>query len=101
MQQILSAQAQEGMILARDVMIDEDRVLCGKGTVLTISLIERLAKMDIVKITVEGHPIHEPREKSLKEELQDIKDRFSKVKNVPPLMYIKKKLMKKMVESRS
>ena len=100
MQQILSAQAKEGMVLAKDVMTPEDRVLCGKGTVLTESLLDRLEKMDIVHITVEGHPVEIPGEKSLKEELRDIEARFSKVKKVPPLMYIKKRIMQKMIESR-
>ena len=100
MQQILSAQAEEGMVLAKDVMTPEDRVLCGKGTVLTDSLLDRLEKMDIVYITVEGHPVEIPGEKSLKEELRDIEERFSKVKKVPPLMYIKKRIMQKMIESR-
>ena len=49
MQQILSAQAKEGMVLAKDVMTPEDRVLCGKGTLLTASLLDRLEKMDIVQ----------------------------------------------------
>ena len=100
MQQILSAQAKEGMVLAKDVMTPEDRVLCGKGTLLTASLLDRLEKMDIVQITVEGHPVKIPGEKSLKAELRDIEERFSNVKEVPPLMYIKKRIMQKLIESR-
>ncbi|NOX24613.1 MAG: hypothetical protein GXP59_00545 [Deltaproteobacteria bacterium] len=100
MQQILSAQAGEGMVLAKDVMISEDRVLCGKGTVLTTALIDRLAKMDIMHITVEGHPVEISGEKSLKEELRDIESRFSQVTQVPPLMFIKKILRQKMMSSR-
>lgn len=100
MQQILSAQAKEGMILAKDVMTPEDRVLCGKDTVLTNAVIDRLAKMDIMHITVQGHPVKVQGEKTLKEELRDIEARFSKVTKVPPLMYIKKKLMQKMIASR-
>jgi hypothetical protein len=88
------------MILAKDVMISDDRVLCGKGTVLTTALIDRLAKMDIMHITVDGHPLEIPGEKSLKEELHDIESRFSLVTQVTPLMFIKKILMQKMVSSR-
>ena len=100
MQQILSMQAKEGMVLAKDVMTPEGRVLCGKGTALTSSLLDRLEKMDIVHITVEGHPVEVPGEKTLKQELQAVEERFSNVTKIPPLMYIKKRIMEKLVESR-
>ena len=100
MQQILSSQAKEGMILAKDVMTPDDRVLCGKGTVLTAVLLDRLIKMDIIQITVEGHPVKVAGEKSLQEELADIEARFSLVTKVPPLMDIKKRLQQKMIDSR-
>lgn len=100
MQQILTLQAKDKMVLAKDVMTPEGRVLCGKGTVLTISLIERILKMDIVQVTVEGHPISTPGEKTLQEELQEIEERFSEVNSVPPLVYLKKRIMKKLVDSR-
>ena len=100
MQQILVLQAKEGMVLAKDVMTEEGRVLCGKGTKLTGALISRFEKMDIVKITVEGHPVKDPNEKPLKEQLRDVEARFANVTKIPPLMYIKKRIMKKMVESR-
>jgi hypothetical protein len=101
MQQILSGQAKEGMILAKDIEIEGGRILCGKGTVLTASLIDRLLKMDIFNITVEGHPVEIEGEKSLQQELRDMEDRFSQVKGIPPLMYIKKCLMKRLIASRS
>ena len=100
-QQILSAQAKEGMILAKDVETPEGRVLCGKGTILSANLVERLLKMDISHVTVEGHPIEVPGEKTLKEELQLLEARFKNVKHIPPLTYIKKRLMKKLIASRS
>ena len=100
MQQILTLQAKEGMVLAKDVVTAENRVLCGKGTILTSTLVERFHKMDIVQLTVEGHPISSPGEKTLQEELQDIEARFSEVNKVPPLAYLKKRIMKKLVESR-
>ena len=100
MQQILTLQAKEGMVLAKDVLDGEGRVLCGKGTELTAALIGRFERMEIVKITVEGHPVAEPGEKSLKEQLRDVEARFANVTKIPPLMYIKKKIMKKMIDSR-
>jgi hypothetical protein len=99
-QQILCEQAREGMVLAKDIMTPEGRVLCGKGTPLTASLLERLARMDMVHVTVEGHPVEVPGEKTLKQELQETEDRFSNVTTIAPLMYIKKRLMQKLVESR-
>lgn len=100
MQQILTVQAKEGMVLAKAVMTPENRVLCGKDTTLTSTLIERFLKMDIVHLTVEGHPVSTPGEKSLQEELQEVEARFSDVNKIPPLAYLKKRIMKKMVESR-
>ncbi len=100
MQEILSAQADEGMVLAKDVETPEGRILCGKGTVLAATMIDRFHKMDIMRIVVEGHPVEVKGEKSLKEELQDMEKRFSRVKDTPPLMYLMKRLMKKKVESR-
>lgn len=100
MQQILTLQAKEGMTLGKDVMTPEGRVLCGKGTPLTTSLIERFLKMEIVQLTVEGHPLATPGEKSLREELLEIEERFSEVSKVPPLVYLKKRLMKRVVDAR-
>lgn len=100
MQQILTLQAKEGMVLAKDVTTPEGRVLCGKGTVLTQSLLDRFRKMELAQLTVDGHPVAMPGEKSLQEELQEIEERFSEVKTVPPLVYLKKRLMHKLVAAR-
>lgn len=88
------------MVLAKDVQTPEGRTLCGKGTVLTEAMIARFVKMDISHIAVEGHPVQVAGEKSLKEELVDIEKRFSRVKHVPPLMFLKKRIMERMVASR-
>lgn len=88
------------MVLARDVETPEGRILCGKGTQLSESLLDRLRKMDIIHLTVEGHPVQEPGEKSLEEELRDIEERFSRVKHIPPLMFIKKRIMELTIASR-
>jgi hypothetical protein len=100
MQKILTAQAAEGMVLARDVETPDGRILCGKGTELTASLLERLRKMEISHIAVEGHPVQEPGQKSLQEELQQIEERFSRVKHIPPLMYLKKRIMERTAAAR-
>ncbi len=101
MQKILIAQSAEGMVLAKDVETPEGRVLCGKGTTLDSGLIERLQRMEISHITVEGHPVAVDGEKSLKEEVHDLEVRFSKVTKIPPLMYLKKRLRELLIASRS
>ncbi|MEW6520961.1 MAG: hypothetical protein AB1461_16270 [Thermodesulfobacteriota bacterium] len=100
MQQILSLQAAEGMVLAKDVLTADGRILCGRGTTLTVTIIERIRKMDIGHITVEGHPVQVEGEKTLEQELQDIEKRFSRVKHVPPLMYLKKRIMQRKAAGR-
>ncbi len=100
MQEILSLQAQEEMVLARDVMTPDGRVLCGKGTPLTTSIINRILKMEISHIAVEGHPIEIEGEKSIEEELADIQKRFSRVTHIKPLQYIKQRLMHRLVNAR-
>ncbi len=100
MQEILTSQAAEGMILAHDVMTPEGRVLCGKGTELSANLIDRLERMDITHIAVKGHPVTVPGEKTLKEEIEDLDERFAKVEEILPLMYLKRKLLEKIIAAR-
>ena len=100
MQQILSMQAAEGMVLGKDVLTADGRILCGKGTTLTPTIIERIKRMDISYITVEGHPVPVEGEKTLEQELRDIEERFSRVKHVTPLMYLKKRIMQRKAASR-
>ena len=101
MQDILTNVAAEGMVLAKDVLTPEGRVLCGKGTVLSDSLIERLKKMEISHVLVEGHPVQVEGEKTLEEELRDIDVRFSRVEKIAPLMYLKKRIKERAVAARS
>lgn len=101
MQRILLAQAGEGMILAKEILNPEGMVLCGAGTALSPALIGRLASMDVVDVTVEGHPVNIEGEKTLQEELQEIDLRFQRVEDIVPLMYLKKRMQAKLVASRS
>ncbi len=101
MQRILLAQAGPGMILAKEILNPEGMVLCGAGTALSPSLIERLASMDVVDVTVEGHPVNIEGEKTLQEELLEIDLRFRRVEDIVPLMYLKKRIQAKLVASRS
>ena len=100
MQRILLAQTAPGMILAKEIFNPDGMVLCGAGTTLTPSLIERLASLDVVDVTVEGHPVIIEGEKTLHEELREIDLRFHRVEDIAPLMYLKKRIQAKMVASR-
>ena len=101
MQRILLAQAGPGMTLAKEILNPEGLVLCGAGTALSPALIERLAGMDIVDVTVEGHPVNIEGEKTLQEELQEIDLRFHRVEAIPPLMFLKKRIQAKLTAARS
>lgn len=77
------------MVLARDVFRGDSPAgipICGKGTVLTDSLIARLEHLDVQSITVEGHPVWDDGDKSFDDMLKDLDLRFSKVKDDPLTM---------------
>ncbi|MDG4476238.1 hypothetical protein [Thiovibrio frasassiensis] len=100
MQRILIGQAGPGMVLGKEILNPEGMVLCGAGTPLTPALIERLINMDVVDITVEGHPVILGDEKTLQEELHEIDLRFQRVEDIAPLMYLKKRIQAKLAASR-
>jgi len=88
MQKIPLMRASSGMILARDVYRNESdspigMPVCGKGTELTATLIERLNHLDVKAVYVEGHPVWTEGEKTLDEMLNDLDKRFAKVLNDP------------------
>ncbi len=86
MQTIPIALAEPEMVLARDVRRTDNPQsppICGRGTTLSASLIERLKNLGIKSITVEGHPVVVEGEKTLDDLLADLDRRFSKLANVP------------------
>ncbi len=86
MQHIPLALAQEGMTLARDVVrssAPQGPPICGAGTVLTAVLIERLARMEISSVVVEGHPVVLEGEPSPDEQVAALDRRFSRVGDDP------------------
>jgi len=89
------------MVLAKEILNPDGMVLCGAGTALSEALIERLANMEVVDVTVEGHPVIIEGDKTLQEELQEIDLRFQRVEDMVPLMYLKKRIKAKLVASRS
>lgn len=93
MQKILLEQAADGMVLARDIVTGEGRVLCGRGTALSTGLLDRLRRMDITTVTVEGHPVVDPQNTPPEQQIAEIEMRFSGVTDIPMLMHIKKRLI--------
>ncbi len=102
MQTIPIALAGPEMVLARDVRRNENPQvppICGRGTILTESLIERLVNMGIKVVTVEGHPVAVEGEKTLEDLLADLDHRFSKVANVPLMGRLKEIYRKNIIRS--
>ncbi len=86
MQKIPIVLAESGMVLARDIVRGDNPggpPICGKGTELTDSLIERLKRMGVSKIAVQGHPVWMEGDKTLDEVLADLDKRFAKVADDP------------------
>jgi len=86
MQKIPLMRAAAGMVLARDVFRNDSPVgmpICGKQTVLTDALIARLDHLDVQAVYVEGHPVWEDGDRSLKDMLTELDRRFEKVRNDP------------------
>lgn len=69
------------MVLAKEASTEDGRVLCGPGTELTAEIIDRLARSGISAVSVEGHPVKLPGEKSLSQRIKDLDARFAKVKD--------------------
>jgi hypothetical protein len=57
MQKIPLSLAKPGMIFAKPVLRDNGLVLVAEHTELSESLLERLTRMEIETITVQGHPV--------------------------------------------
>ncbi|HUU50618.1 MAG TPA: hypothetical protein VMW81_06645 [Nitrospinota bacterium] len=99
MQKIPLDMAKSGMKLAKDVLTDNGRVLCGQGTELTDSLLLRLDNLGIESITVEGFPVPMPGEevKPLEVLIEELEERFKMVTSEPLLMEIKEILKKQLI----
>jgi len=90
MQKIPLKRATPGMRLAKPVVNNRGMTLCGAGTKLTEDTIDRLVRMDVKQITVEGHPIDTGKEeKSPDQMLHELEGRFKGVKEDPLMKKIK------------
>jgi hypothetical protein len=80
------------MVLAREVRRADNPLgppICGKGTELSESLIERLKNLGVKSLTVEGCPVEMEGMKGLDELLADLDRRFCKVADVPLMQKLK------------
>jgi hypothetical protein len=69
------------MVLARDIFKNDSpsgMPICGKGTVLSDSLINRLQQMGVQSLYVEGHPVWQEGDRGIDEQLDELDKRFSK-----------------------
>jgi len=92
MQNIPISLAAPGMVVAMEIRNSEDSgsmTICGKGVKLSESLIERLRRMGIQSVTVEGHPVTVDGETSLEEMLDALDKRFNRVANDPLMMKVR------------
>ncbi len=101
MQRIPIALARQGMKLAKEVRDGDGKVLCGVSVELSSSTIERLARSGVHAVTVEGHPVKLPGEKSLSEQIRDLEYRFSRVKDDPVLRAVSKTIAEHLIEAYS
>ncbi len=86
MQNIPISYAAAGMVLAKEIKLDDNPAsspICGKGITLTDSLISRLMSMGVQSVIVEGHPVRLEGEKTLEETLEILDKRFAKVSEDP------------------
>ncbi len=98
MQRLPLSYIKPGMKTYEEVIDANGRVLCGKGVELTENHIKRFENFGVNFVTVEGNPVKLPWEKSLKEELKELEERFEGItdKNLLEI----KKLLKEFLEEK-
>jgi hypothetical protein len=102
MQNIPILLASSGMVIAKDVMRPDNPEgfpVCGKGTTLSDSLIERLKKIGVPSITVEGHPVTMEGDISTEEQLAALEKRFRKISDDPIMTMVKDKFKNHLIRS--
>lgn len=74
--------------------------LCGPGTVLSASLIERLAERGVGSVTVVGHPVSVPGEPTLEELLSALEQRFEGTASDHRMQWLKGLYRERLIRSR-
>ena len=90
MRTILLDEAKPGDEVAEPVVNARGMVILNKGARLSPSLIERMRKMGVVELKVEGDDPDAPPPKTLDELLAELEVRFEGLEGNPVMMEIKK-----------
>lgn len=78
MQRIALTSAAPGMVLAEPAESEQGTVVCGAGTTLTETLINRLQKFGVTRLIVEGHPVKKVGEdETVEQQLAALDRRFA------------------------
>lgn len=102
MQNIPLLLVSSGMVIAKEVMRPDDPEgfpVCGKGAILSDSLIERLKKIGVQSITVEGHPVRMEGDGSTEEQLAALEKRFRKIVGDPVMTMVREKFRNQLIRS--
>ena len=80
-----------GMVLAKPVTNEKGAVLLAQGAELTDGMIQRLVRMEVARVTVEGNPVPMPGDagRSVEERIKQIDDAFARVEEDSGMMTIK------------
>ena len=105
MQTIPLKLAKADMVLAKDVLKPDaasPMPICGKGVVLTDSLIERMGRMGVARVTVQGHPVVVDGEATLEQQLARLDARFKRHEGDPLMKKVReiyRRLITRMMET--
>jgi hypothetical protein len=91
-----------GMVIAKDIMRPDNPEgfpVCGKGTTLSDLLIERLKKIGIQALIVEGNLVKMEGEVSTEDQLAAIEKRFRKISGDPIMKMVKGKFEHYIIQS--
>ncbi|HOJ12966.1 MAG TPA: hypothetical protein PLS81_01375 [Deltaproteobacteria bacterium] len=83
MQKVPIELVKPGMVLAKTVCNESGMALCGEGTELTDTIIERLKRMNISHVVLKGHPVDMGESKTTEEKLADLEARFERCRKDP------------------
>jgi hypothetical protein len=89
MQRLPLSYIRPGMKTFEEVIDQNGRVLCGKDIELTEEHIKRFQEFGVNFVTVKGHPVRLPWEKTLEEELYELEKKFEGIQD-ETLLEIKK-----------
>jgi hypothetical protein len=80
MQKVPIELVKPGMVLATTVCNDSGMALCGEGTELTDTIIERLKRMNVTHLVLKGRPVDMGEGKTTAEKLEELEARFVQVR---------------------